>query len=495
MSETGFGQHISDLAAAEPQRIAVYIEDTPHTLAELDQSANRLAWVYLEHGVKLNSIITIALPNSFALLVATLAAWKIGAIPNPVSTSMPLRELQSLVSCAESALIVGADAADFAEHQCLPADFVSDTSLSADPLPPLTEHGGERALASSGSTGTPKLIMPSDKAVYNPEFISALFKPEKAVLVPGPLYHAVPFSSTWQGIFNSCTVVMLKRFDAEKCLHYIDKHQVDRLWLVPTMMLRIWKLPEEVKQRYDVSSLKNVLSGGAPLPAWLMQNWIDWLGAPVMNDVFGPSERIGGTMINGAEWVEHPGSVGKPLAYSRMRILDENGNDCAPGQMGEIYMLPATGSGSTYQYKGAVGKTNTEGWESVGDMGYFDEDGYLYLGDRLNDMILSGGRNIYPAEIEAALEEHPLVRSCAVVGMPDADMGSVIYAIVDSAGATLHDDALKEHLNSRLTPYKIPAHFEFVNEPLRNDAGKVRRTGLRAARLEQWQAEKNTGAV
>jgi len=253
--------------------------------------------------------------------------------------------------------------------------------------------------------------------------------------------------------------------------------------MVPTMMLRIWRLPLNVRDHYDITSLTHVLSGGAPLPAWLMQCWIDWLGAEVMHDVFGPSERIGGTMINGREWLLHPGSVGKPFAYAQMKILDEHGLECPPSVMGEIYTLPQSGAGTTYEYRGAIGKRTDDGWESVGDMGYFDLDGYLYLGDRKSDMILSGGRNIFPAEVEAAILQHGKVRSCAVIGLPDEEMGNRIHAIVDTDGALLAEQQLRDFLKSKLTPYKIPVAFEIVNELLRNDAGKVRRAALRSQRI------------
>jgi len=190
-------------------------------------------------------------------------------------------------------------------------------------------------------------------------------------------------------------------------------------------------------------------------------------------------------MINGVEWLLHKGSVGKPLPYAKLKILDEHGKECAPGVMGEIYTLPQSGAGSTYEYRGAAStaKRTVDGWETVGDMGYLDEDGYLYLGDRKSDMILSRGRNIYPAEIEAAIMEFPGVRSCAVIGLPEEDGGNRVHAIVVGVQSPAVEE-LKIFLKTRLTPYKIPVSFEFVNELLRNDAGKVRRSALRDARLK-----------
>jgi bile acid-coenzyme A ligase len=364
----------------------------------------------------------------------------------------------------------------------VPAGFEPDPSLSdaplADVMPP---H--ERALASGGSTGAPKLILPRNPGLYDPEAPSALFKARAAVLVPGPLYHAVPFSAAWQGLFGGAKAVLMRRFDAAECLALIEKHRIDRVHFVPTMMVRIWKLPEAERRARDVSSLDFVMTGSAPCPPWVMRAFIEWLGPDVMHESFGPSERIGGTSITGREWLEHPGSVGRPMGNARLRILDpETLEDVPPGELGEIFMLPQSGPGSTYRYVGANARRTADGWESVGDMGRFDADGYLYLGDRRSDMILCGGRNIYPAEVEAALEEHPAVRSSCVIGLPDDDLGNRVHALVEVAHE-VPDAELRAHVAERLVHYKVPASFERVSEPLRDDAGKVRRSALRQARI------------
>jgi bile acid-coenzyme A ligase len=255
--------------------------------------------------------------------------------------------------------------------------------------------------------------------------------------------------------------------------------------VVPTMMQRIWRLPAEQRASVNVSSLAFVMTGSAPCPAWLMRAWIEWLGPEVMHEAFGPSERTGGTFITGTEWLEHPGSVGKPSAGARLRILDDNGRDLPPGEMGEIHVMPPGGTGSTYRYVGATAKVTPDGWESVGDMGYFDADGYLYLGDRRSDMVLCGGRNIYPAEVEAAIDALPGVRSSAVIGLPDDDLGERLHAIVDvgSEMSDLTEAVIRRHLREQLVHYKIPATIEIVTTLLRDDAGKMRRPALRAARL------------
>ena len=250
------------------------------------------------------------------------------------------------------------------------------------------------------------------------------------------------------------------------------------------MMHRIWRLPESERKSRDVSSLRIVFTGSAPCPAWLMKSFIDWLGPDVMHEVYGGTERIGGTFISGREWLAHPGSVGRPTGDRKLRILDAEGAECPPGQVGEIYMMPPGGRGSTYRYVGAEASATTDGWETLGDLGWLDDDGYLYLADRKTDMVVVGGANVYPAEVEAALEAHPAVRSCAVIGLPDEDLGQRLHAIVETA-EPVSDDALREHLKANLVVYKIPRSFERVDEPLRDDAGKLRRSALREARLEK----------
>jgi bile acid-coenzyme A ligase len=189
-------------------------------------------------------------------------------------------------------------------------------------------------------------------------------------------------------------------------------------------------------------------------------------------------------LISGREWLEHPGSVGKPTGGRRVRILDEAGKDRAPREVGLVYFLPPGGAGSTYSYRGADARRTDEGWETLGDLGFLDEDGFLYLTDRETDMIVSGGANVYPAEVEAAIDGFGPVRSSAVIGLPDEDLGQRVHAIVD-APKGFEDEELRSYLSERLAHYKIPRHFERVLEPLRDDAGKVRRSALREARLTE----------
>jgi len=482
MTAVSYGRRVSELAAQAPDAPAFLCDEQVLTRGQLERDANRRAREFARRGVKAGDLVSLMLPNGLEWLESCLAIWKLGAVPNPLSSRLPRRERDAILDRANPALLVGLDAADAGGRPSVPAGFEADASLSDAPLLDVTPPH-ERALASGGSTGAPKLILPCNPGLYDPDSPSALFKARAAVLVPGPLYHAVPFSASWQGLFGGAQVVLMRRFDASECLALIEKHRIDRVHFVPTMMQRIWKLPVDDRCSRDVSSLEFVMTGSAPCPAWLMRAFIEWLGPDVMHESFGPSERIGGTFITGREWLAHPGSVGRPTGNTRLRILDpETLGELPAGEIGEIFMLPPSGPGSTYRYVGASAQRTADGWESVGDMGRFDADGYLYLGDRRSDMILCGGRNVYPAEVEAALDEHPAVRSSCVIGLPDEDLGSRVHALVELAHE-VPDRDLRAHVAERLLHYKVPASFERVREPLRDDAGKVRRSALRQARI------------
>ena len=304
--------------------------------------------------------------------------------------------------------------------------------------------------------------------------------PDDVALMPGPLYHNGPFSSAILALTAGAELVLLPKFDAEAVLAAVARHRATWLYLVPTMMSRIWRLAPEIRTRHAVDSLKTVWHLAAPCPAWLKQEWIDWLGGDAIWELYAGTEAQASTVITGTEWLERRGSVGR-VAAGQMMILDDDGNELPPGETGEIYMRPSDGMPATYRYVGAEARRIGE-WESLGDIGGFDEEGDLYLADRRTDMILVGGSNVYPAEIEAALDEHPLVQSSAVIGLPDEDLGNRVHALVQ-ARPGLELEELQAHLAERLVIYKRPRTIELVTEPLRDDAGKVRRSQLRAERV------------
>ena len=482
MSQLSFPRAFAQCAERDPQAIALTCGAQLMTRGELDRASNRLARVYADHGVKQGDLVTIALPNGLDHFVACMAAWRLGATPNPISHNLPASEREAIIQRADPALVVGLIASETCGRASLAAGFVPDSSVPSDPLPDRVSPV-ERVLTSGGSTGLPKLIVAKTAALYDPKAPVAMLAARRCVLIPGPLYHGIPFSSAWRSLLAGAQVVLLPRFDASLCLELIERHRVDRVWFVPTMLLRIWRLPEQERKKHDLSSLEFVGTSGAPCPSWLMKAWIDWIGPQVMHETFGSTERLGGTLISGKEWLAHPGSVGRAVGGSRIRILDpKTGKELPPGTMGEIYMMPLGGPGTTYYYVGEQPRITVDGWESVGDMGYLDAEGFLYLGDRRTDMILCRGRNIYPAEIEAALQSHPKVRSVAVIGLPDEDLGQRIHALVERSGP-LSEQELAAYVRQRVAHYKVPGTFEFVDHPLRDDAGKVRRFALREARV------------
>jgi bile acid-coenzyme A ligase len=481
MPKMSHGRAMAWLAEQAPDRPAVVHGAERASRGKLERRANRLARAYATHGVAPGALVTIALPNGIEFLAATLAVWKLGGSPQPISARLPEAERRAIVELAKPALIVGVAEGSYGAFPCVMPGFEPAADVSDAPLPDVVAPN-VRTMTSGGSTGRPKLIVDLTPALVDPAVPENGMQREGTTLVPGPLYHAGPFIVSWQCLLSGGTLILMSRFDPEECLRLIERHRVDWVLFVPTMMQRIWKLPCEVRERADLSSLRRVMCTGAPSPTWLKRAWIDWIGADKIWEAYGGTERIAGTLISGTEWLAHPGSVGKPPPERKMRILREGGTPCAPGEVGEIYMMPAAGRGTTYRYIGAETEATPDGWETVGDMGWLDPDGYLYLADRKSDMILVGGSNIYPAEIEAALDAHPAVRSSAVIGLPDEDLGSRLHAIVDAPGG-VGEAELRTHLAGSLVAYKVPKSFEFVSEPLRDDAGKVRRSALREARL------------
>jgi bile acid-coenzyme A ligase len=480
MPKMSHGRAMGWLAAEEPGRTAVVHGAERTTRGELERRSNRLARAYAERGVGPGTLVTLALPNGIEFLAATLAIWKVGGSPQPISARLPEPERRAIVALAKPALVVGVAEGEYG-FPGVPPGFEPPAGVSDAPLPDVVPPN-VRTMTSGGSTGRPKLIVDLTPALVDPTAAENGMQLRGTTLVPGPLYHAGPFIVSWQCLLSGGTLVLMSRFDPEECLRLVEAHRVDWALFVPTMMQRIWKLPPEVRAKYDVSSLRRVMCTGAPSPAWLKRAWIEWLGAEKIWEAYGGTERIAGTLISGTEWLAHPGSVGKPPPERKMRILRPDGSACEPGEVGEIYMMPAAGRGTTYRYIGAEADATPDGWETVGDMGWLDAGGYLHLADRKTDMILVGGSNVYPAEIEAALDAHPAVRSSAVIGLPDEDLGSRLHALVDAPDGVTEEE-LRAHLAAQLVAYKVPKSFEWVREPLRDDAGKVRRSALREARL------------
>lgn len=475
----------AELAQAAPDRPAITCGEDTITRIELDHRTNRLARAYHELGVTKDSFVTIGLPNSIEFLAAAIAAWKCGATPQPISSKLPGRETAAIIALAKPSLVVGIDERDAPGFTTVPPGYRPAETLS-DSTFDLGAASSLKAPTSGGSTGRPKLIVSTDPAEAEKLIPFAQvqgMRENDTVLITGPLYHNAPFSLSFCGLVLGGHIVLMPRFDAVESLRLVEAKQVTWMYAVPTMMNRIWRLPEEVRTSYDVSSLRAVMHMAAPCPAWLKRAWIDWLGAETILELYAGTEVQSVTVVNGVEWLAHPGTVGRPVA-GEMMVLGSDGTQLPPGEIGEIWMRRGDGAARPYRYIGAESQTIEGGWETVGDMGSMDADGYLYLADRRSDMIVVGGANVYPAEIEAALLEHPQVGSAVVIGLEDEDLGHVPHALLQLESA-LTDDELRDYLADRIARYKMPRSFERVTEPLRDDAGKVRRAALVAARRKR----------
>jgi bile acid-coenzyme A ligase len=467
---------LRDLAEARPDAPAVTCESETMTRQQLESASNRMARAYSALGVRFGDFVTIGLVNSIEFYVSMVATWKLGAVPQPVSNRLPVIERQAIVELADSALVIGVRAEDHPGRPTVPAGFAPDPVTDDSPLPEVVSPA-MRAPTSGGSTGRPKLIVFGSRA-ESPAAAGVMFgmEPEDVHLVPGPLYHNSPLSLSSTGLLMGHHLVILPRFDAVAALEAIGKYGVNWVNLVPTMMSRMLRAIHAEPDRFDLSSLRVVWHMAAPCADWLKQAWIDLIGPEKLFELYGGTEVISFTAISGTDWLAHRGSVGKPV-MGEMVILGPSGERVAAGEVGEIFMRRTAGTPPTYRYIGAESR-QVDGWESLGDMGWIDEEGFVYLNDRRTDMILSGGANIYPSEVEGALDAHPEVLSSVVVGLPDDDLGQKVHALVQTRRNVSREEIL-EHLSSRLVRYKVPRSIEFIDEPLRDDAGKVRRSAMR----------------
>jgi bile acid-coenzyme A ligase len=485
------GSQISALAQIAPDEPAVTCDDLTLTRAELDRSTNQLARAYAERGVGVGDYVTIVLPNSVEWIQAAVACWKLGAVPQPLSARLPDAELEGLLDLRPRALLVGGEDPR-GQIPSVPLGFTPNAALSDAPLPEAVSPAW-KSLASGGSTGRPKLIEAGGDSRIQPLIGYGLGAQEgDTSLVPVPLSHNTGMTTASIALLMGHHLVLSPRFDPHEFLRLITEHRVTFLTTVPTIMQRVLPVYHANPDAYDLSSIRRFWHVGAPCPPAVKQAWIDLLGPEKLWELYGGTELQALTFISGDQWLAHPGSVGVVVS-GEMKVLDDDGNPCPPGVEGEIYMRPAPGSAPTYRYVGVKAKSR-DGWDSLGDLGYFDAEGFLYLSDRRVDMFTVGGRNVYPAEIEGALSAHPEVLSCLVVGVPDpnsGDLGQVPYALVHTAeGSALDAPGVQEFLREHISSYKVPHTVEFVDTPLRDDAGKARRSAVRAeimARLRPLQ--------
>jgi bile acid-coenzyme A ligase len=426
--------------------------------------------------------VCLVLPNGLEFVSVLLGVWKAGAIPVPLNDRLAVAELVALVDLIGPPIVVGGDSAVLGSRSCV----ASGHRPAAHPeivLDLAVISPSWKAMASGGSTGRPKVIVSTASATVTEDLIGSgtSIGENETSLITAPLSHNGPLYSLVRMLLLGGRAVLTGRFDPERMLAAIERERATRVYLVPTMMSRIWKLPEDVRRSFDLSSLRTVIHMGAPCPAWLKRAWIGWLGADRLVELYSSTEGVVVFTATGREWLERPGTVGLPSG-GEVQIRSADGVPLSPGTTGLIWVRRDPELGPSYRYLGAAARADSLGWESDGDIGRVDEDGYLYLEDRLADMILVGGFNVYPAEIGAAILEHPAVLDCCVIGLPDDDLGQIPHAIVYGTGP-VDQAVLAEFARQRLTTYKRPRSYDFVASPLRDAAGKVRRQQLITERL------------
>ncbi|MBZ6105340.1 AMP-binding protein [Streptomyces olivaceus] len=480
------GDILKEHAAQRPDTVAVRAGGEELTWDELRRASNAVARGLRLCGVTRGRIVALMLPNGPDVVVAAFACLKTGAVPQPLSTRLAPAEARAVLELSDPAVVVGPeDGAPLGEgrFRSVTVDTLrrrgdSDAELA-------TEVGPSwKAPASGGSTGRPKIILSGTPGTYNPFDTEAWgLRGADQVLITAPVHHNAPFSTAMTALFNGSTVTLLPKFDAERVLAEVERYAITWVYLVPTMMRRILALPARTRERYDLSSLVSVWHCAEPCPPAVKQAWIDWLGAERIWELYAGTEAQAGCTISGPEWVRHRGSVGR-AAWGEIKIVALDGTPVRePGVAGEVFMRVAPGNPPAFRFIGAEVR-ETDGWSTLGDIGELDADGYLYLRDRRSDMLLVGGVNVYPAEIEGVLAEHPAVLSSAVVGLPDPEVGNRVHAIVQTApGAGVTAEEIGSFLATRLSPHKRPRSIELVDTPLRSAAGKLRRSALRAERL------------
>jgi bile acid-coenzyme A ligase len=493
-----YGRRLSNMAAADPDGTAFVFAPTEGadvrvTWTELDRRSNQVARLLAERGVGVNDVVVVGLKNSVEHFFTTFGTWKVGGCVVPLRWDLPTWERERLLEVAAPTAVV-AEWDDSERPVVRLADVRASTSLSDAPLPDVTPPRAN-GIASSGSTGRPKIII-------NPlpgEFVEEDEKPMTGIaaavqLVPTTLYHTNGFA-TYTYMMRGESLVVMERFDAARFVDLVEQYRVNAFIAVPTMLQRIARLPGVTER--DWSSIQAVQYGGASIPDWLVRFWIDLVGPERFFLSYGSTERVGLCIARGDEWLAHPGTSGRGYDGTEVRILDADGKVLPPGEVGEIFMRqPKALEGPTFEYVGASPPPKTEdGFTSIGDLGWLDDDGYLYIADRRVDMIVTGGANVYPAEVEAALTEHPAVGDVCVVGLPDPEWGRRVHAVVEPADRA-HPPSVEDldaHARERLAAYKRPKTYELVDHLPRSDAGKINRGRVMAERESTESAETPTG--
>lgn len=503
--------NIADHARSAAQSPALIVADGDAiSYAQLHARSRRVAALLHDAGLRRGDGIALVLPNRAEFLEITWGAQLSGLYYTPVNTHFIPDEVAYVIDDSDAkAVFVDASMPELAAHlrsaNAAPITHIAvggpmagwqsyeDALASAGEAPPVSD--GSEMLYSSGTTGRPKAVrrpLPEDgngswaQAVLELALIHKYgMSPSSVYLSPAPLYHAAGVNYTMAANRVGAASILLRRFDAEAVLRLIEEHRVTHAQFVPTMFVRMLKLPAKVRDRYDVSSLRCVIHAAAPCPVDVKRRMMEWFG-PIIHEYYGGTEGFAGTTIGPREWLAHPGSVGIPMAP--VHVLDEDGRELAVGESGELYFE----GGPDFEYFKDPAKTasvcNDRGWRSLGDMGYVDRDGYLYLTDRSTYMIVSGGVNIYPQEAENLLVMHPKLVDAAVFGVPNEEFGEEVKAVVQPADGVVAGPELEAELidycRAHLAGYKCPRSVEFDAELPRDPNGKLYK---RRIRERYWQ--------
>ncbi len=504
--------HPSHFARTQPDQPAFVMAGSGISVSyrELEQRSNQVAHLLRKLGLKAGDHIAILLENHPRFFEICFGAHRAGLIYTAMSTRLTVSEAAYIVENCEAKLLITSYAMRGLARELLPhtealgARLMLDgaepgyrafeAAIAACPITPIAdETAGGDMLYSSGTTGRPKgvFVPPEFPGIDAPNplitICAKLYGMDTATvyLSPAPLYHAAPLRFSMTAIRLGGTCVVMEQFDAEDYLHQVERHQVTHTQLVPTMFVRMLKLAPEVRTRFSLSTLKIAIHAAAPCPVPVKQQMIGWWG-PVLWEYYAGTEGNGMTMVNSQDWLTHAGTVGRAV-IGQLRICDDAGVQVANGTPGTIYFA----EGRPYSYHNDPEKTassrNAQGWTTLGDVGYVDDEGYLYLTDRKAHMIISGGVNIYPQEAENLLITHPKVLDCAVIGVPNEDFGEEVKAVVqprdmrDVAGplAKELEAELIAFCRESLSPVKCPRSIDFEAELPRHPTGKLYKRLLR----------------
>lgn len=485
--------------------------------ADLDKTIAKAVSGFTELGLGEGSAVALMMRNDIAFFEAAVAANGAGANTVPINWHLKAAEAGHILhDSGAAALVCHRDLLPQIASEIprglptfvveTPAEIARAYNLGPAPCPDSIQllpwsdwveahrpfegapgRGGSM-IYTSGTTGTPKGVVrprPDPAHLAAMDRISATtygLKPDDGivVLMNGPMYHSAPYSYAMLAFRHRCSIVLQPRFDPEDLLRLIEQHRVTHMHMVPTMFVRLLRLPEETRRRYDLSSLRFIVHGAAPCPPEVKQAMIRWWG-PVINEYYGSTETGIPVWHASEEALRKPGTVGRAIEGGIVRIFDPEGCALPPGEVGEIYVRQTALLDFTYHGNAAARtEVGREGLVTVGDVGYLDEDGYLFLCDRKRDLVISGGVNIYPAEIEAVLIAMPGVRDCAVFGIPDDEYGEQLCACIEpETGSSLDAMAVQEFLGARLANYKVPKLVRFLEALPREDSGKIFKRRLR----------------